>query len=166
MPKKRAVYEPKSFESDAMILPKTKKKLCPKDVSANIYLSMLLSQSWHELSLKQKELYLYCKAQYYGEKKSENEHKTNNEIQKGIDANLSIRFTMNKSKWCEIYHIYSSNAQRHFYEDMKVLAEKGFISVVENGKQSRTKNIYEFSDKWREKGAYKPKEKGQPMAIL
>lgn len=159
MPKKRDVYEPKAFESDITILPKTKKKICAKDVSANIYLSMLMSQAWHDLSLKQKELYIYCKAQYYGEKKSESEHKTNNEIQKEINSNLSIRFTMNKSKWCEIYHIYSSNAQRHFYADMKTLVEKGFIRMVENGKQSRTKNIYEFSDKWREKGAYKPKEK-------
>jgi hypothetical protein len=69
MPKKRDVYEPKSFESDVTILPKTKKKICAKDVSANIYVSMLMSQAWHDLSLKQKELYLYCKAQYYGEKR-------------------------------------------------------------------------------------------------
>lgn len=150
---------PKSFESDVRILPKTKKKSCPKDVSANIYLSMLMSQAWHNLTLKQKELYLYCKAQYFGESKTESEHKTNNEIEKDVNANLQIRFTMNKSKWCEIYHLYSDGGQRHFYKDIKSLVDNGFIKVVESGKTSRTKNIYEFSDKWREKGAYKHKEK-------
>jgi hypothetical protein len=159
MPKKLEVYKPKSFESEVSFLPKTKKKICAKDVSSNIYLSMLMSQAWHDLSLKQKELYLYCKAQYFGEQKKESEHKTNNEIQQEINANLSIRFTMNKSKWCEIYHLYSDSGQRHFYKDMKSLVDNGFIKVVESGKTSRTKNIYEFSDKWREKGAYKHKEK-------
>ena len=159
MPKQKKPYVPQWFESEVSFLPKTKKKICAKDASANIYVSMLMSQAWHDLSLKQKELYLYCKAQQFGEHKIEVEHKTNNEIQNNTNLNLLTRFTMNKSKWCEIYHIYSKGGQRHFYADMKALVDNGFIKVVENGKTSRTKNIYEYSDKWKEKGAYKPKEK-------
>ena len=160
MAKKKENYVAKAFESEPSFLPKTKNKTSAKDVSANIYLSMLMSQAWHNLTLKQKELYLYCKAQYYGEAKTPQEHKTNNEIENDINANLQVRFTMNKSKWCEIYHLYSESGQRHFYEDMNALVENGFIKVVESGKTSRTKNIYEFSDRWRLQGKYEHKKKG------
>ena len=154
MPKKRETYELRAFESERTFLPKKKNGSNIKDTSANIYTSMLLSTAWHNLSSKQKELYLYCKAQYFGESKSAEEHKTYNETVKGENANLSLRFTMNKSKWCEIYHIYTENTKRYFYSDMKALIQNGFVRAVERGKDTFTKNIYEFSDKWREQGVY------------
>ena len=159
MPRNKNIYEPKTFESDKRLLPKNRNGTHIQDTSANIYTSMLLSAAWHKLSSKQKELYLYCKAQYFGESKSAEEHKTNNEIQNGTNANLQIRFTMNKSKWCEIYHIYTENTKRYFYSDMQALIDNGFVNRVERGKNTFTKNIYEFSDKWREQGRYEPDKK-------
>jgi hypothetical protein len=157
--KRKETYIPKTFESERSFLTPKKDGSKATDVSANIYISMLQSMAWHKLTGKQKELYLYCKAQYYGEKKSKKEHLTEDENNCGENIDISKRFTMNKSKWCEIYGIYSSNGQRHFYADMKALIENGFIKVIQNGKSNRTKNIYEYSDKWRELGIYKPTKK-------
>jgi K+-transporting ATPase c subunit len=97
MPKKRETYEPRAFESERTFLPKKKNGSTIKDTSANIYTSMLLSTAWHNLSSKQKELYLYCKAQYYGEKKSKKEHLTEDENNCGENIDISKRFTMNKT---------------------------------------------------------------------
>lgn len=155
MSRRKERYVPKSFESCADILPKRKNGNSATDVSANIYISMLMSQAWHNLTGKQKELYLYCKAQYYGEKKNNDDHLTKYEKIEKQQPNIERRFTMHKSKWDEIYGIYSSNGKRHFYDDMKALVDNGFIKVVENGKKTRTKNIYEYSNEWTKLGAYK-----------
>lgn len=153
------VYIPKTFESERGFLPPKKSGGKVKDVSANIYISMLQSQAWHNLTYKQKELYLYCKAQYYGESKSKNEHLTAKEKECEENIDISKRFTMNKSKWCEIYGLYTESTQRHFYTDMKALIQNGFVKALEKGQSSRTKNIYEFSDKWREQGKWGKIEK-------
>ena len=153
------VYIPKAFESEREFLPTNKKGGTVKDVSANIYISMLQSQAWHNLTSKQKELYLYCKAQYYGESNSKNEHLTAKEKECGENIDISKRFTMNKSKWCEIYGLYTDSTQRYFYADMKALIKNGFVRTIEKGQNSRTKNIYEFSDKWREQGKWVKVEK-------
>lgn len=155
MAKPKEKYKPFSFESDRSILPRKKDGSLAKDNSANIYNSMLLSKAWHNLSAKQKELYLCCKAQYYGEQKKKSELMTEDEIENGVNADLSKRFTMNKSKWCEIYGLYTENTQRYFYSDMKALVQNGFIIVVENGRYMRTKNIYEFSEAWRGSGVWR-----------
>ena len=60
--RKKTKYEKKTFESDCS----------SSDVSANIYLSMLTSPAFMDLSNGQKVLYLYCKSQYYAEKKAPN----------------------------------------------------------------------------------------------
>lgn len=52
-------YQKKDFESTG----------ATSDTSANIYMSMLLAPAWRELTANQQRLYLYCKAQYYGEKR-------------------------------------------------------------------------------------------------
>lgn len=152
MSKPKIKYIPRVFESDAELLPKKKNGKKATDVSANIYGSMLLSQAWYNLKGKQKELYLYCKLQYFAESKKKEELLTADERNAGAEPDLSKRFTMNKSKWCEIYHLYTDSTQRRFYEDMKALIEAGFIKVLETNQNTRKKNIYEFSDNWRKLG--------------
>ena len=130
---KKEKYIKKSFESD----------LSTNDTSANIYMSMLLSPKWHELSKNAQVLYIYCKAQYYAEKKKPqplNRQLTEQEQQQC--------FTMNKSKWQGLYKIYTN--ERQFYKDMEMLIEYGFIELIENGKHTRTKSIYMLSNKWKE----------------
>lgn len=129
---KKEKYVPKSFEST-----KT------RDSYASIYMSMLMSQSWQNLTKNQQLLYVYCKAQYYAE------HNTPKpKIKKLSEIEFSECFTMNKSKWCKLYHLYKDGNQNGFIRDMRALMENGFIEVVENGRTTRTKSIYKFSDKW------------------
>lgn len=154
MSKRKERYIPKSFESDSDLLPKRKNGNNATDVSANIYISMLMSRAWHNLTGKQKELYIYCKAQYYGEKKTNEEHLTVKEKMGNEKPNIEKRFTMNKTKWCDFYGIYSESTRRHFYSDMKALIDNGFVKVLENGSNTRTKNIYEFTSDWAEQGGW------------
>ena len=133
---KKPKYKPKSFESLGQ----------KNDTSANIYMSMLMNKNWQNLTKNQQLLYLYCKAQYYAEKKKT----IKLQLAEISEEELSKCFTMNKSKWCSLYHLYNDGNQNGFIKDMRALIENGFIDIVENGKVTRTKNIYKFSDRWRE----------------
>ena len=121
-------YEKRKFESTGS----------PSDTSANIYMSMLTSAAWKELTQRQQILYLYCKAQYYAEKK------------KPIKDD-ALSFTMNQSKWRDLYGLYK-NYTNGFYNDINSLIEHGFIICIESGAIRRTKSIYYFSDKWQKYG--------------
>lgn len=132
MARKKVKYEKKSFESLGN----------NEDTSANIYVSMLMSQKWKKLTKNAQVLYLYCKAQYYAEKR-----KPLPQIDKAVD-NRNY-FTMNKSKWLNLYGIYSTD-NGQFAKDMRLLVESGFIDVIENGQITRTKSIYAFSCRWKE----------------
>ena len=133
--KKKERYIPKAFESDGN----------KSDVSANLYMSMLTSVAWKELSKGAKVLYLYCKAQYYAEKtKPLPKCETLSEKEK------ALCFTMNVSKWKTLYGIYKDNGVQ-FKKDMDQLLKYGFVDLVECGKTTRTKSIYKFSDRWHSK---------------
>ena len=124
MRKKRAVYQKKPFESNGST----------SDTSSNIYMSMLTSPAFRDLSAQQARLYLFCKAQYYAEKKKPNDD--------------PLCFTMNKSKWSALYGLYDGNNGHGFRRDMEALIEHGFIICVECGAITRTKSIYRFSSEW------------------
>lgn len=122
---KKNTYVKKTFESNG----------AKNDTSANIYESMLLSPSWHDLSSMQRVLYLCCKSQLYSEYK------------KPIENNRKS-FTMNRYKWLEKYKIYTDANAGSFYKDMEALINHGFIKCIWSGAIARQKSIYEFSDKW------------------
>ena len=128
MSKKKPQYNKKPFESTGV----------SSDTSANIYMSMLLSEAWKGLSAKQQVLYVYCKAQYYAEKKKP-------------DGN-ELCFTMSKSKVRDLYGIYSGGNMAAFYRDIAALIDHGFIRCVDCGAFTRTKSIYRFSDSWQKYG--------------
>lgn len=128
MSRRHKPYQKKSFESTGK----------SSDTSANIYMSMLLSDAWKDLTAQQQRLYLYCKSQYYAEKVKPNGD--------------PLCFTMNQSKWADLYGIYKRKNAASFYRDISALIEHGFISCVECGAVTRTKSIYRFSDKWQQFG--------------
>lgn len=119
-------YQKKSFESTGI----------SSDTSANVYSSMQKSLAWQHLTAQQKVLYLACKDQYYAEKKKPY---LNPEY-----------FTMNQSKWADMYCLYKRNNAAAFYRDMEQLITHGFIRCVECGSTTRTKSIYSFSDLWQQ----------------
>ena len=149
MSKRIKKYIPKIFESDSLLLPKRKNGNNATDVSANIYGSMMLSDAWNELTLRQIKLYIACKHQYYAEKKKPDEFITVEEKVDNKEPDLSKRFTMNKSKWCDIYKIYPKSASAIFYKDIVALETLGFIDIIQRGGKSGYKNIYQFSSRWR-----------------
>lgn len=124
MRRRKTPYQKKPFESTG----------ASNDTSANIYVSMLLSAAWRALTAQQQRLYLYCKAQLYAEKQKPN--------------NDHLCFTMNQSKWAELYGLYEKSNAKGFYRDMSALIEKGFITCVQCGAITRTKSIYRFSSMW------------------
>lgn len=128
MPRKKR-YVPKKFESLGI----------KSDTSANIYMSMLTHPAFMDLTPRQKVLYLYCKAQLYGEK-----HK---QIVDGKEC-----FTMNRSKWQKLYSLYKPGNEGAFYTDMSSLIEHGFIDCVFCGATLRKKSLYCFSDRWQKWG--------------
>jgi hypothetical protein len=128
---KKKPYQKKTFESTGE----------SSDTSANIYMSMLLSPAWRDLSANQQRLYLYCKAQYYAEKQKP-------KTKENPDGNETY-FTMNRSKWCNLYCLYADNNRSSFYRDRDALIYHGFIRVVENGQNTRTKTVYALWDMWR-----------------
>ena len=127
---RKKAYQKKAFESTGV----------SSDTSANIYMSMLMSHAWRELTANQQRLYLYCKAQYYGEKRKP----TTDEYPQGNDQ----FFFMNQSKWCSLYGLYKENNRAAFYRDMEALIKNGFVTCIQSGKTTRTKSIYAFSSKW------------------
>lgn len=128
MGRRKQTYQKKAFESTGT----------SSDTSANVYMSMLLSDAWKSLTAQQQRLYLYCKAQYYAEKQKPNGD--------------SLCFTMNQSKWCSLYGLYKKTNAKGFYRDMSALIEKGFIICAECGAATRTKSIYRFSCMWQKYG--------------
>lgn len=133
--KKYKKYKPKKFESTQN----------PSDTSANIYMSMLMSPNWMALTKNAQVLYVYCKAQYYAEKRKPELNPLN--PRKLTEDEKSRCFTMNMSKWNDLYHIYNKN-QNQFQKDMRQLIEYGFVELIEDGSTTRTKSIYMLSDKW------------------
>lgn len=143
MAKKPKTYIPKTFEADKQFL-----IVRDYDTSANIYMSMMLSPAWLELTKGQQVLYLYCKAQYHGKnKKDKPQLRTAEEILSGKEVDISKRFFMNREMWLNFYKIYPDNGQ--FYKDMKVLCDMGFIKTIERNQNTKKRNIYEFDDQWR-----------------
>lgn len=118
---RRKAYVPKSFES-----------VGGNSLSANLYATMLQSKAWHNLNKGAMVLYTYMKLQYYGAK--------------GINEHPRTDFVFNKAMYTKVYGLYTNTEQ--FRKDRDRLIENGFIELVENGKTTRTKNIYRFSDKW------------------
>lgn len=128
MSSRKKPYQKKTFESDCS----------SSDTSANIYMSMLLSPAWKDLTAQQKTLYLYCKAQLYAEKKKPDSDPRS--------------FTMNQGKWSTLYGLYEKSNARGFYRDMTALIEHGFVACVSCGAGTMQKSVYRFSSMWLQYG--------------
>ncbi len=124
MSKGNRKFTPKTFESS-----KTN-----GDYSANIYNSMIESPAFNDLTKNQRLLYMYLKLQYYNSK--------NHPVKEDKTC-----FYFNAHMYREKFKLYSNDKQ--FYNDRDALISHGFIRVKENGKNTRTKSVYQFSSNWR-----------------
>lgn len=136
MSRKKEKYKPKVFESMGN----------SDDVSANIYMSMLMHKNWKALTKNQQVLYLYCKVQMYAEKR-----KPKPEIRQLDENQQKLLFTMNRSKYINLYGLYSEGNRQSFKKDMSALINLGFVELIEDNSHRQCKNIYMLSDNWRYK---------------
>ena len=125
-------YHPKRFESTGE----------NGDPFLMIFESMLVSQAFLDLTKNHRLLYVYLKAQFYGKRKPENDIPDIDGI-KGNDV-----FYFNRELAVRRYKLYTDGNRSSFYADIKELEKHGFIITVSNGRATKSKSIYKFSDKW------------------
>ena len=113
-------------------IPKPWESVGGNRLSANIYASMIQSKAWMQLSKNARLLYVYMKLQYYGAKNLADHPETD--------------FVFNWALASKTYGLYTNYKQ--FQNDKNMLITNGFIELIESGKNTRTKSIYRFSDKW------------------
>lgn len=113
------------------------------DTVTRIFESMLLSDAFISLTSKQKVLYLYCKAQWYGKAKPKSE-----EVFKNLDLFQDDDYFYFPLRTAASYGLYNKNTHANFYRDMQALIDHGFIKRVSPGR-FKQKSIYQYSDGWK-----------------
>ena len=131
MGKRKQQYRPKDFESAEP----------NKPISANIYLDMMLSDAWQDLTDSARVIYLYMKSQYYGQKKVSENDFMGEKIEYGADCFYFNRGLLKK---------FGKTDPTTCKKAVDKLISHGFIEIAYKGKQSTTKSIYRFSAKWQE----------------
>ena len=128
---------------------KHKKPLCQfeslipeKDTTALIAHSMQISPAWIDLTPQQKVLYCACKDQRYQQRAADKPVKVDKEYEKDV-------FAMNTRIFIDLYHLYSEGNKAGFYRDMAALINHGFIDCFHSGKETRSRNAYRFSPRWK-----------------
>lgn len=135
---KRKQIAPKSWESlGTGKIPGTALNEC----FLTIYESMLRSEAYKALTIRQRHLYIICKAQWYGKRKPSADYPD-----LGFENEC---FYLHRNQVINDYALYTIHTARFFYEDMRALIAYGFIELVSNGKANHTKNIYRFSSRWK-----------------
>jgi hypothetical protein len=81
------------------------------------------------------------KKQYYGVRKPGKDFPTIEDLQdeKMFYFNLAL---------AEKYNLYSRKNRGAFYKDIHALEEYGFIQCIANGRSTKKRSIYIFSDDW------------------
>lgn len=141
---RKTKYKPKKFESRGEKYKDGTGKL-KTDTSANIYESMLTAPAFIQLKARQKILYIYLKAQYYGHRKPSKDYPDLEQFKE--DTCFYFNWQM-----AQDYQLYKQSMSRDFYRDMKALQEAGFIDMLSSGKTHHKRNIYKFSERWHDTG--------------
>lgn len=118
-----------------------------KSTTANITRSMLYSDAFLALNLRQRMLYVYMKSEYYGKPKDD---------LKGFSAQYNDDFNGTPTPFFTFNWTKAKKAgytsKKTFYDDVDELIEHGLIDCRYSGKNSRSKSLYMFSTRWRKYG--------------
>jgi len=107
---------------------------------AQLYYDLLDSDAFHDLTARQKMLYVYSVRESHGRAAAEN----------GADERL---FYMNKALRSERHHLYATSDKRGFERDMAALIEHGLVDCVISGYKNRERNLYRLSARWHNWGS-------------
>ena len=103
---------------------------------AALYVTMLTSDAWYNLSNGSRNLYFYMKLEAQGTDPDKKKEKMD------LDPE---QFYFNRA----IYEKYGFSNRNQVIKWRDELVSNGFIAIVENGRWTRTKNVYALSDKWK-----------------
>lgn len=101
-----------------------------------LFVEQLESKAMQNLTGRQIALYLFMKMQYKGKETKNNPN--------GKKEQFYFNWGLANKKYC----LYTN--QKTFYNDIKALIKFGFIECIENNRNTRSKNVYAFSDKWKD----------------
>lgn len=113
------------------------------DTTTRIFESMLLADAFADLTSKQKILYIYCKAQWFGKKKPKDD-----EVLKDLGLFQDDDCFYFPLRTATAYGLYNKSTHSNFYKDMQALIDHGFIERVSAGR-FKQKSIYRYSDRWK-----------------
>lgn len=126
------------------------------DSAAQIMYSMLISDAFQDLTARQRMLYVYSKAQFYGARSRPcDDFKEIPEFQEWQGRKY---FYLNRKLMSDIYGLYEKGS-RKLYADIDALIGHGFIERYSQGgnvKQddgyhgNHMRSIYFYSDKWKD----------------
>ena len=100
-----------------------------------LFYDLLGSEAFHDLTPKQKLLYVYCARESHGRAMADH----------GGDERL---FYMNRALRVECHGLYAEGDKRGFERDMQALIEHGFVDCVQSNYKSRERNLYRLSARW------------------
>ena len=105
-----------------------------------LYYDLLDSPAFHDLTPRQKVLYVYCARESHGRAMGEAENRG--------EAKDETLFYMNKGLRSKVHEIYPESDTRCFREDMAALVEHGFVDCVQSGLEKRENNLFRLSGRW------------------
>lgn len=100
-----------------------------------LYQSLLLSEAFLSLTKSQQCLYMWMTFQ---------QHAVNAKDHPDGD---NTKFYFNRRLYKGVYRLYTNDAS--FEKDRDALIEKGFIRCLEAGANTRSKAVYQYSEKWK-----------------
>jgi len=145
MAKKRQQYKPRAFESKGKRKKKSGKEVA--DTFAMVFLTMLESPAYKDLTTRQQALYIWIKAQLCGADRHpridypEQTYPEYEEIRKDTSFYFSWANALETG-------LYTKSMQKNFSCDMQALKNHGLIDIVMNGKAHRKRTVYKYSSEW------------------
>ena len=115
------------------------------DTYARITESVMLSPAFQDLTPHLQMLYVAMRLQDIGKRKPNRDYDENSPIWEEVRSEQCFYFNR---KIAEQYFPQYKNNSGRLYQDIKALADHGFIDLVVSGKATRDKSIYRYSDRW------------------
>lgn len=121
----------------------------------DIFLSMINSEAWANLSGNAVKLYICMKQQAFSKNKNKN-------VKKGAELKAE-EFFFNKALMRKAYPYLYGGSLNQYYKAKKNLIENGFIECPYHSANPTEKDIYKLSDKWQ---MVERKKRGSSMENL
>lgn len=117
------------------------------DTTATLTYSMMTSGAFKDLNPRQRMLYVYAKAQFYGARsRPSNDYR---DIKEFKEYRGQRYFYLNKHLLVNVYDLYTENNRRDLYNDISALEKHGFIERYADGKANKRRSIFRYSEAWK-----------------